>query len=96
MAEVQAKLLRAAADMVAPGGRLVYASCSLQPEEGPAQIERLLADGVPVERDPIRAEELGGLPVEPTDDGAVRTLPCHMAERGGLDGFFIARLTRTG
>ena len=94
MAEVQARLLRAAADMLAPGGRLVYASCSLQPEEGPAQIERLLAGGAPVERDPIRAEELGGLPLAPTPDGEVRTLPCHLIERGGLDGFFIARLRR--
>lgn len=94
MAELQAQLLVAAVEMLAPGGRLVYASCSLQVEEGPAQIEGLLAGGAPVERDPILPDELAGLPVEPTPQGEARTLPCHFGDRGGLDGFFMARLRR--
>jgi 16S rRNA (cytosine967-C5)-methyltransferase len=96
MAELQARLLDAAVEMLAPGGILVYASCSLQPEEGPLVIEQALAGGVPLARLPVQSSELGGLPVDITPAGDVRTLPCHLAERGGLDGFFIARLRRHG
>jgi 16S rRNA (cytosine967-C5)-methyltransferase len=94
MAELQARLLEAAVAMLEPAGVLVYASCSLQPEEGPDVIERALATGLPVARLPIQASELDGLPLDLTDAGDVRTLPCHLAGRGGLDGFFIARLRR--
>jgi 16S rRNA (cytosine967-C5)-methyltransferase len=96
MAELQARLLNTAVDMLEPGGVLVYASCSLQPEEGRQVIERALAAGVPVARLPVQARELDGLPIDLTDEGDVRTLPCHLAGRGGLDGFFIARLRRHG
>ena len=94
MAEIQAKLIRATIDMLVPGGILIYAVCSLQPEEGEGLIEHVLTDGVPLQRIPIAAEELFGLPVDITDKGDVRTLPCHLAEQGGMDGFFIARLQR--
>ena len=74
---------------------LLYAVCSLQPEEGPQRIEALLAaEDSPFERDPIRRDELRGLPVDLTRAGEVRTLPCHLAASGGLDGFFVARLSR--
>jgi 16S rRNA (cytosine967-C5)-methyltransferase len=96
MAELQGRLLAAAVEMLGPGGVLVYASCSLQPDEGPRVIERARAAGLPVARVPVEANELDGLSVELTRDGDVRTLPCHLAGRGGLDGFFIARLRRRG
>jgi 16S rRNA (cytosine967-C5)-methyltransferase len=94
MAELQARLLEAAVAMLEPGGVLVYASCSLQPEEGTQAIERALATGLPVARLPVQPGDLDGLPVDLSDHGDVRTLPCHLAGRGGLDGFFIARLRR--
>lgn len=90
----QARLLAAACAMVAPGGTLIYATCSLQPEEGPAQIDALLADGAPFKRVPVTAAEIGGLAEAITPAGDVRTLPCHLADIGGLDGFYIARLRR--
>lgn len=96
MAELQARLLEAAVAMLAPGGVLVYARCSLQPEEGAQVIEQALAGGLPVARLTVDRGELDGLPAEVTAAGDVRTLPCHLAERGGLDGFFIARLRRHG
>ncbi len=96
LAQLQRQLLAAAAEMLAPGGALVYASCSLQPEEGAGLIEAALADGLALERWPIAPEELSGLAVERTPAGEVRTLPCHLAEKGGLDGFFIARLRARG
>jgi 16S rRNA (cytosine967-C5)-methyltransferase len=94
LAAVQARLLAAAVEMVRPGGLLVYASCSLQPEEGPGQVAALLGAGAPVARQPVRADEVGGLSELLTDDGDLRSLPCHLAEEGGMDGFFAARLRR--
>lgn len=94
LGEAQARLLEAAVRMTAPGGLIVYAVCSLQPEEGPERIAALLAGDLPVERVPVTSAELKGLPVELTPLGEVRTLPCQLAASGGLDGFFIARLRR--
>jgi 16S rRNA (cytosine967-C5)-methyltransferase len=96
LALLQRELLAAAAGMLAPGGAMVYASCSLQPEEGAGLIEAALAEGLPLERWPVAPEELGGLAVELTAAGEVRTLPCDLADQGGLDGFFIARLRARG
>ena len=85
MAELQTALLARAAAWLAPGGRLVYAVCSLEPEEGQAQ-----AATVALTPDPIRADELpAGL--VPAPDGSLRTDPGMLAEAGGMDGFFIAR-----
>ena len=85
MADLQAELLARAAGWVAPGGRLVYAVCSLEHEEGEAQAAR-----VSLAPDPIRAEELpAGL--VPTPEGWLRTDPGMLPEAGGLDGFFVAR-----
>jgi 16S rRNA (cytosine967-C5)-methyltransferase len=94
LAGLQRELLAAAVEMLRLGGVLVYASCSLQPEEGALQIEAALAEGLRVERLAIERRELADLPVDLTAEGDVRTLPCHLAGRGGIDGFFIARLRR--
>lgn len=97
-ATLQARLLDAALTMLAPGGTLVYAVCSLQPEEGPAQIEALLARTDVVARAPIGVGEVTGIdqlsPPAVTDQGDLRTLPCHLADAGGMDGFYVARLKR--
>jgi len=91
---LQAKLLAAALAMVKPGGIVVYAVCSLRPEEGPAIVAAALAADPAVERVPVGPAEIGGLAEAVTADGDVRTLPCHLADQGGLDGFYIARLRR--
>jgi 16S rRNA (cytosine967-C5)-methyltransferase len=96
LTEIQDRLLAAAAEMVRPGGLLVYAVCSLQPEEGPARIAALLAAGAPFARFPLEASELPELEPAITAEGELRTLPCHWAERGGLDGFYACRLRRAG
>ena len=92
----QDRLLTAAVDMLAPGGTLVACVCSLQPEEGPARIAALLAAGAPLRRRPITPAEVGGLAELITADGDLRTLPCHLADAGGMDGFYACRLTRAG
>jgi len=85
MAELQTRLLERASQWVKPGGRLIYAVCSLEYEEGAAQVA-----ACPLIPDPIRPVELpAGL--APTADGWLQTDPGQLAEAGGLDGFFIAR-----
>ena len=91
MAALQAILFARAADWVKPGGLLVYATCSLEPEEGEHQLTRFLAARPDYAIDPPRPDEL---PVPSTDDGWVRTLPGTLEADGGCDGFFIARLRR--
>ena len=83
--KLQKRLLERAAGWLAPNGRLVYAVCSLEREEGEAQ-----AVDVQLDRDPINADELpAGL--QPTSEGWLRTDPGMLAKHGGMDGFFIAR-----
>lgn len=95
LADLQVDLLKLASTMLRPGGVLVYATCSLQPEEGPGAVDRAIAEGAPLEPDPIAAGELAGLPQALTAEGRLRSLPSFWAERGGMDGFFAARLIKT-
>jgi 16S rRNA (cytosine967-C5)-methyltransferase len=88
-AEVQRRLLAAAAALLKPGGRLVFATCSLQPEEGEAHPG--FARGLGLVPWPVAAEEVPGLAGAITAGGALRTRPDHWPDRGGLDGFFVAR-----
>lgn len=93
MAELQAALLPRAAHWVRPGGLLVYATCSLEPQEGEAQIERFLSEHPEFAVDRVMADELPeGLVAH--DRGWVRTLPGMLADKGGVDGFFMVRLMR--
>lgn len=91
---LQDALLDAALTMLAPGGCLVYATCSLQPEEGPERVEALLSRRPGLSLVPVEAAELPGLAEAVTREGYLRSLPCHWPTRGGLDGFFAARLRR--
>lgn len=95
LAPIQARLLAAAADMLKPGGVLVYACCSLQPEEGPGQIAAFLAGRTDCVRSPIAPGSLSGLPEDAiTPDGDLRTLPSMWSDIGGMDGFYAARLVK--
>jgi 16S rRNA (cytosine967-C5)-methyltransferase len=94
LATIQDKLLHAAVEMIRPGGMLVYCTCSLEPEEGPQRIEALLHSGAPVERCPISAAEIETPCDWLTEDGDLRTLPFHLAEYDGIDGFYAARLVK--
>lgn len=93
MAELQARLLVRAAAWVKPGGTLVFSTCSLEPEEGEAQLERFLAAHRDYALAPVRPDELPD-GVVPRADGSLRLLPGTLADAGGMDGFFIARMRR--
>jgi 16S rRNA (cytosine967-C5)-methyltransferase len=95
---LQQRLLQKAASVLKPGGTLVYCTCSLEPEEGEAAIEALLAAEPGLRRRPIEPSEVGGLTELINRDGDLRTLPCHLPHAdprfAGLDGFYAARLVR--
>jgi 16S rRNA (cytosine967-C5)-methyltransferase len=97
-AALQARLLDNAARLVRPGGKLVYSTCSLEPEEGEAQIAAFLTRNAAFSIDPISPAELYGQAqwIEPS--GCLRTFPYELkldsAEWSGMDGFFAARLVR--
>jgi len=60
-----------------PGGTIVYATCSLEPEEGEEQIRRFLARHAGFKRSPVRPEEIGGQAQLISDAGDLRCLPSH-------------------
>jgi 16S rRNA (cytosine967-C5)-methyltransferase len=91
-AALQSRLLQAAAGMLAPGGRLVFATCSLQAEEGEAHLREAPALGLKL--DPISPAEVPGLEEAILPSGALRTRPDYWGARGGMDGFFIARFVK--
>lgn len=92
LAAVQARVLDGAADRLAPGGRLVYCVCSLEPEEGEAQVEAFLARRPDMALWPVQPGEGGAPEASLTPRGTLRLLPHH--RDGGQDGFFAARFTK--
>jgi 16S rRNA (cytosine967-C5)-methyltransferase len=86
LAALQRSMLARAAEWLRPGGVLVYAVCSLEPEEGEAQARAFTA----LAPDPIAAEELPA-GIVPTPEGWLRSDPGMLADAGGIDGFFAAR-----
>ena len=87
-------LLESAAEMVEPGGLLVFAVCSLEREEGEEQIAAFLSVHPDFARVPLTIAEMSSHGEWITSDGDLRTLPCHLPELGGMDGFYAARLRR--
>ncbi|MEZ5814547.1 MAG: transcription antitermination factor NusB [Alphaproteobacteria bacterium] len=94
LAGLQERLLHNAFDGLMVGGILVYCTCSLQKAEGEAQIAQFLAARPDATRLPIMKDELGGFDEALTPEGDLRILPFHQAALGGMDGFYIARLTK--
>jgi 16S rRNA (cytosine967-C5)-methyltransferase len=98
LAAIQAKMLDRAVHLLKPGGRLVYSVCSLEPEEGEAQIAALLRRNQDVRRVAIMPGEIGIAAEWLNDQGELRTLPHFLPDPeprlAGIDGFFAARLTK--
>ena len=86
LAGVQAELLERAAEHVAPGGLLIYATCSLEPEENVEQVSRFLARHPEFHREPATSFP----PALLSEDGDLTMLP----QRHGTDGAYAARLRR--
>jgi 16S rRNA (cytosine967-C5)-methyltransferase len=92
--QTASEMIDHAATMVAPGGVLVFAVCSLEPEEGVEQVEAFLRRTPSFVRAPITADEVFGHAEWLSDAGDLRTLPCHLSDKGGMDGFYASRLVR--
>ena len=86
-AERQRRLLEAGAGLVRPGGLLVYATCSLEPEENVAIVETFLSRHPEFARAPVAGAVPGALV---TAAGDFESLP----QRDGIDGAYAARLAR--
>ena len=89
---LQAKMLDHAVELLKEGGTLIYSVCSMEKLEGPDQINALLLRHSPLKRKEIKRQELPGLEAVLMESGDIQTLP-HLIE-GGMDGFFISRLTK--
>ena len=88
---LQSELLESAADMTDEGGLLVYAVCSLEPEEGEEQIEAFLRRNAHFRRLPVAPAEVFDASFV-SAKGDLKTLPCLWSGKGGMDGFYAARL----
>lgn len=88
------EILQSGAAMVEPGGTLVFAVCSLEREEGEEQIAAFLSTHPEFSRRPVTADEVFGHGEWITPEGDLRTLPCYLSDKGGMDGFYAARLKR--
>ncbi|MSP94456.1 MAG: methyltransferase domain-containing protein [Alphaproteobacteria bacterium] len=91
---LQGELLEAAAEMTVPGGLLVYAVCSLEPEEGEERIAAFLHKRTDFAREKVKEEEVFDSQLL-TEAGDLKALPSFWPDKGGMDGFFAARLRRS-
>jgi 16S rRNA (cytosine967-C5)-methyltransferase len=94
MVSLQASILQNAFRILAPGGILIYCTCSLQKSEGEDQVQALLESEPSAIKLAIKPEEIGGIDEPVTEEGDLRILPFHQAASGGMDGFFISRITK--
>lgn len=94
--ELQAQMLAHAWTLVKPGGRMVFCTCSLLPDEGECQIEEALDMFPDMTADRACIEGLGVDPEWITEEGGLRLRPDYWAERGGMDGFYMVLLRKAG
>ncbi|MEM9477194.1 MAG: RsmB/NOP family class I SAM-dependent RNA methyltransferase [Pseudomonadota bacterium] len=94
--ELQSSLIDKALDLLKPGGRLVYCTCSLLIDEGEEQLRDALArhSGVTVNAAALRRPGIDAGWID--GEGGLRLRPDFWAEQGGMDGFYIARLEKSG
>lgn len=90
----QDRQLVRAVDLLKPGGSLLYAVYSLQDDKRATRIDALLGRDTGLQRLPVQPSEVSGLGEAVTANGDVLTFPSMWTDRGGMDGFYIARLQR--
>ncbi len=90
----QARMIDHALTLLKPGGRLVFCTCSLLPDEGEVQVEEALArhDGLTVDTEALTIAGVDD--AWRTEEGGLRLRPDFWADKGGMDGFYIAQLRK--
>ncbi len=92
LVRLQELLIDNAIKMLKPNGILLYCTCSLQKTEGEEQIKKALIRNQNISRVKFAEKEVFGIPELINKDGDIRALPYMMMDKGGMDGFFIAKL----
>ncbi len=88
----QERLIDHALTLLRPGGRLVFCTCSLLPDEGEVQVEDALTRHPGLTVAPIEVQ--GVEPEWRTEEGGLRLRPDYWPDLGGMDGFYMAVLTK--
>ncbi|MEM8653262.1 MAG: transcription antitermination factor NusB [Pseudomonadota bacterium] len=92
---LQARMIDHAVTLLKPGGRLVFCTCSLLPDEGEVQVEEALERHPTLKVDPAALDRPGIDPAWKTEEGGLRLRPDHWADQGGMDGFYVACLRKS-
>lgn len=93
--ELQARMLDHAVTLLKPGGRMVFCTCSLLPDEGEVQLEEALGRHPSLSVDRTALNVLGVDAAWVSEEGGLRLRPDYWAERGGIDGFYLACLRKS-
>lgn len=94
LTKLQMRLIDRAREMLAPGGRMVFCTCSLLPNEGENQVKAALKRHDDLEIVPVDPARFGGEAHWASPEGGLRLRPDFWAEKGGMDGFYMACLQR--
>jgi 16S rRNA (cytosine967-C5)-methyltransferase len=92
--DLQVQMIDHAMSLVKPGGRLVFCTCSLLPDEGECQVEEALERNPDWQVDRSALDLAGVDPSWITEEGGLRLRPDYWAHQGGMDGFYMASLRR--
>lgn len=94
LAGLQCRILDHAFGLLPVGGTLIYCVCSIEADEGIDQINNFLQHTPTASRQTITDDELDGLHEIITPEGDILCLPHYLQNTGGMDGFYISRLTK--
>ena len=90
----QSAMIDHALRLLKPGGRLVYCTCSLLPDEGEVQIEEAVSRHAGLAVDASAVAIPGVDPAWRTEEGGLRLRPDYWADQGGMDGFYVAQVRK--
>jgi len=92
--ELQSELIDHAWSLLNPGGRLVFCTCSLLPDEGEVQVDEALERHADMRVDPDALAVAGVESAWTTEEGGLRLRPDYWPDLGGMDGFYIVCLRK--
>lgn len=94
--DMQGRMIDHALTLLRPGGRMVFCTCSLLPDEGEVQVDEALERHVGLSVDRAALERPGIDPAWITEEGGLRLRPDFWADKGNMDGFYLACLRKEG